>query len=496
MIKTTLKQRLLLLLVCCTLAACATQAPIEVYITPTVQPNSSLPTDIPSGSAGDTVVRLQATTTDAHPTVTWMGPIIGPGYVPPPPPTHYPTNTPLPGTPQETPAPTVEGQPSATPGTPTTGANFPDVLPNLDANRMGVQIDSNLEQADWDEAMRRVGSDQLAIKWIKLQISWRDMQPNGAGEVSAYFQRIHLYLEDADRRQLNILLSVAKAPLWARSTTDQDGPPDDPQAYASFLTQMLQEFGGVVDAIEIWNEPNLSREWIGGLPFSGAGYMRLFAPAYQAIRAYSPSIQIIAAGLAPTGDNPGTVDDRTFLRQMYAAGLGNYHDIAVGIHPYSWANAPDATCCGGGGGWDNDPHFFFADNIRDYRQIMEANGHADVQMWVTEFGWATWEGFPGQPPVGSEWMRNNSKWDQANDTIRAFQIGQETPFIGPMMLWNLNFATLDGLIENNDERIAYSIVLPGTNGMVDNNSENLTERPLYWMIYDAVRPDVDLPKYD
>ena len=32
--------------------------------------------------------------------------------------------------------------------------------------------------------------------------------------------------------------------------------------------------------------------------------------------------------------------------------------------------------------------------------------------------------------------------------------------------------------------------------MIDNHSTDRTERPLYWMIYDAVRPDVHLPKYD
>ena len=39
-------------------------------------------------------------------------------------------------------------------------------------------------------------------------------------------------------------------------------------------------------------------------------------------------MQIITAGLAPTGANTGTVDDRTFLRQMYAAGLANYQGVA------------------------------------------------------------------------------------------------------------------------------------------------------------------------
>ncbi len=496
------------------LAACAPQAPIAVYITPTPPaseiPASSVaplvePTEFSAGSSsGYTLTSIQVVNTvEPHPTVTWMGPVIGPGYTLPPTATPVPTNLP----------PTIEGQPSATPapGQPTqtqptqepTQAPtiqgtplFPDVLPDLDRTRMGFQTDSNLEQSDWDEVMRRLGSDQLNAGWVKIQVPWEDMQPNGPDDRSIFYQRTVLYLQQAQSQQhLKILISIAKAPSWARSTQDQDGPPDDPQTYANFITLLLGDLKGAVDAVEIWNEPNLSREWIGGLEFSGAGYMRLFDAGYRAVRAYSATLPVITAGLAPTGSNPGTVDDRIFLSQMYAAGLGNYHDIAIGIHPYGWANAPEATCCGTAG-WDDDPHFFFADTIRDYRQLMEANGQSNLQLWATEFGWATWEGFPGQPPAGSEWMVRTSKWDQANWTIRAFQIGQQMPYMGPMFLWNLNFATLAGMIENNDERAAYSIVLPGANGRVDLSAGGLTERPLYWMLYDAVRPDLNLDKYD
>jgi hypothetical protein len=485
----------LLLTLILLLVACAPQAAITVYITPTPPPGASAeavqPTDtsdeVFGSDSGFTLTSMQtAATFEPHPTVTWLGPVISSGYVPPATSTPQATLTP-------TQPPTVEGQPTATPE----GVNlslFPNGLPDLDASKIGVQVEGNLDQADWNEVMRRMGGDQLALGWIKVQIPWKDLQPNGPNDSSTFFNQLVLFLQDAKVRHLKIMLSVAKAPAWARSTQDQDGPPDDPQTYATFLTVLINQLKGAVDAIEVWNEPNLSREWIGKLAFSGAGYMQLFDAAYQAIRATGQPIQIVTAGLAPTGDNPGTVDDRTFLSQMYAAGLGNYHDIAIGVHPYGWANAPDASCCGTAG-WDDDPHFFFADTLRDYRQAMVDHGQSDLQLWVTEFGWGSWDGFPGQPPQGSEWMLRNSKWDQANYTIRAFQIGQQTPYIGPMILWNLNFATLAGLIENNDERIAYSIVVPGANGQIDNHSTGLTERPLYWMLYDAVRPDVHLPSY-
>ncbi len=422
----------------------------------------------------------QGDTPTPRPAITLRGPVIGPGYVPP---TLTPIST-------ESPNPAVTTAPDTAAATPPTTAT----LPNLDPSRMGIQIDSNLEQADWDNVMYRLG-EHLGVKWIKLQIPWEDLQPNGPDELSPFFQRVQLYIEDADRRQFNILLSVVKAPNWARSIVQEDGPPDDPQAFANFLSLLLRQVGGSIDAIEIWNEPNLIREWRGNVPFSGAGYMQLFAPAYQAVRAYSPSIGIVTAGLAPTGSTDGSVDDRDYLRQMYAAGLGSYQDIYVGVHPYSWGNAPDATCCGTRG-WDEDPHFFFADNLRDYRQIMTDNGHANTPMWGTEFGWATWDGFPSARPATEGWMDFNDRWAQATYTIRAFEIAQSRGDIGVMFLWNLNFATLLGMIENGDERAAYSIVVPGTACQVNPQSTDSTERPLYWMLYDAVRPEVNLPTYD
>jgi polysaccharide biosynthesis protein PslG len=501
---TTKRQLTLVLLLCLGLVACAPQASIEVFITPTLSASQVADIDEGQGAAppaeAQTVsnLALQPANSDfaqQHPTVTWLGPIIGPNYTLPAttvPPTATPSPT-VEGQPSPTVAPTIEGQPTAV-TTPTGNEGIaPADMPTLNPELMGVQFDINLTQSEWDDNNRSLSD--LGVRWIKVQIPWKDMQPNNADEVGDFFNRTKLYLQDAHLRQYRILLSVAKAPGWARSNLDQDGPPDDPQAFARFLTMMLNEFAGHVDAIEVWNEPNLLREWQGQLPFNGSSYMELFNAAYIAIRAHSPSITIVTAGLAPTGDSAGSIDDRTFLNQMYAAGLGNYRDISVGIHPYSWANPPEATCCGTAG-YDDNPHFFFADNIRDYRQIMVNGGHSDLQMWATEFGWATWDGFPGQPDPDSQWMLRNSRWDQANDTIHAFQMGQQMPFMGPMFLWNLNFAQVDGLIENADERIAYSLVLPGTGGVIDVDSTNRTERPLYWMIHDAVRPDESLPRYD
>ncbi|MBI5669342.1 MAG: cellulase family glycosylhydrolase [Chloroflexi bacterium] len=459
------------------LAACKPQEPIYIYITPTPQTEPALaavPTlavtaeataDTGTATASPTAT-LTPTATPTGPTVTPVGSVIEPGYTLPPTSTPRATSTP-------TPTATATTGPSPTPSGPT-----PTPLPTLDPSRMGIQLDPTLDQNDWNQALADIA--RLGVKWVKVQVAWEIYQPNGPQDITEDFRRLEIYLETARNQGLNVLISVAKAPNWARSNQTEDGPPDDPAMLATFIGIILNEMGPSIAAVEVWNEPNLQREW-QGKPINGGEYMRLFAPAYQAIRRYSPTMTVITAGLAPTGDNPGSVDDRAYLRQMYAAGLANYRDVAVGIHPYGWGNPPDARCCQPDPepGWDDDPHFFFLDNIEDYREIMVESGHSSAQLWATEFGWASWTALAGEAP--EPWMTYTDECEQGNYIIRAFEMAQERDYMGPMILWNLNFATLAGLVENRDERAAYSLIIP---------RGAPRERAAYWMLYDAIHTDI------
>lgn len=466
---------LLLLIGALTLGGCASQEPIIIVVTPTQDPNAASASPVPSVEPTLTVSptippsltptplpptvthtpQPTATIDPAAPTATIRGPIVGPEYViptlPPITPTllSIPTVTPTPGGPTNTPGPS------------------PTPVPRLDASRMGLQLYSQLDQVDFETAVSR--AIPTGVGWLKIQINWAFIQPGGPTD-TAQLQLLERQVEAAARPGFNLLLSIAKAPAWARSSTVEDGPPDNPQVLADFIALLLStKIRDAADAIEIWNEPNLIREWQGTLPFNGSGYMALFRPSYETIRAASASMVIVTAGLAPVGPNvSGARDDRAYLREMYAAGLAGYQDVVVGIHPYGWGNAPDARCCNpvDGRGWDEDPRFFFLDTIEDYRDIMLANRH-DVQLWVTEFGWATWEGIPSTPP--EPWMTYNTAQSQAAYAIRAFEIGQSLPYLGPMFLWNLNFANTTR-VENRDEVTAYSILNPA---IIPN------ERPLY-----------------
>jgi hypothetical protein len=157
------------------------------------------------------------------------------------------------------------------------------------------------------------------------------------------------------------------------------------------------------------------------------------------------------------------------LQQLYNAGLAQYGtDIAVGIHPYGWANAPDERCCHNPSrGWDDQPQFFFLDTIEQYRQIMVANGHGAAQLWATEFGWATFDGMrtsagvrPADPP-DTPYFGFITQWQQADYTLRALYLAQQRDYLGPMFLWNLNFATIPGAVDRSDPHTAYGILDSG-----------------------------------
>ena len=336
----------------------------------------------------------------------------------------------------------------------------------FDRTRMGLQLYQNNDTSAWGAALERVS--QTKVGWIKIQVSWAAVQPDGPNSLGGTIDTLDQDLAAARGRGLRILLSVAKAPGWARGgNSDGSGPPDDPATLGTFLTLLLARVGSNVDAIEIWNEPNLRSEWdLSALPFDGSGYMQLFQAGYKAIRAFSPTMTIVTAGLAPTYTSARSVDDRTYLRQMYAAGLSSMLDIVIGVHPYGWGNSPILRCCDAvqDRGWDDNSRFFFLQTLEEYRSIQLENTH-DVKMWVTEFGWATWADLPGDPPEA--WMAYNTAVDQANYTLRAFQLGQRLPYVGPMFLWNLNFGTTTA-IAGRSSFAGYSLLL-----------ENGIMRPLF-----------------
>ncbi len=355
----------------------------------------------------------------------------------------------------------IAGAPASTtpnlPAVPTTAPAVNPATPNNTAPAVafdfGIQV--HMPHQNNKSAIAAQVQD-LGMHWVKQQIEWK-VYESARGNID--FSELDAIVAALEAQNLKILFSVVKAPDWARSTDQEDGPPTDFNDYANFVGALAARYKGRVQAYEIWNEQNLRREW-NGQALSAASYVRLLQAAYTAIKTANPSAIVVSGAPAPTGVNDGVnaINDRTYLQQMYAAGLANYSD-AIGAHPNGWANAPDSVCCNTVANLTHDDHrsFFFKHTLADYRNIMLDNGDSSTFIWATEFGWGTTEGLGVAPAAGYEFVAQTSLSQQALYITQAYQIGRSLNYVGPMFLWNLNFCPVTGA---NAEQCYWSILDP------------------------------------
>ncbi|HLY28596.1 MAG TPA: hypothetical protein VKQ72_19775, partial [Aggregatilineales bacterium] len=236
-------------------------------------PATSTPLPAPGTSPTVAATTAPVSASSSGPTPNY-GAVVGPNYTPPP------TQTPVPPA-AVTPA-NVTLPPPVTPGpSPTPG-------PILRADLMGIQIHPFLTNNQWNTMLAL--SHQLGVGWIKIQVLWSDLQPTqpsaGNDGFSTDFNTLIQDLQRAHKSNLRTLVSIAGAPDWSRPADargKENGPPANPQDLATFIARLIHDTKPVnIDAIEVWNEPNLIREW-HGKPISGAQYMSYFNAVYPAI---------------------------------------------------------------------------------------------------------------------------------------------------------------------------------------------------------------------
>jgi PKD repeat protein len=216
---------------------------------------------------------------------------------------------------------------------------------------------------------------------------------------------------------------------------------DFTQALAAHVSDTWRIQGLESIAYEIWNEPNLDYEW-GGPP-SAAQYTALLQKGYAGIKAGDPDALVVSAGLATTGGSAadlawarrfyGTdqvVPDLTFLRKMYLYGAKGHFD-ALGSHPYGGPDAPDTPP-------DQATGPIYFRRAEEQRQVMLDNDDPSP-VWATEFGWV----LETDCDLGEhEWMEVNEA-QQAQYLVAAYAYADaHWPWMGPMFLFNLDFATV------------------------------------------------------
>ncbi len=309
----------------------------------------------------------------------------------------------------------------------------------------GIQIQAHVNT---EQTLDQV--QQLGIGWIKQQISWKDLEPT-KGQPN--WDALDTIFEATSARNVKVMVSVTNAPDWARSVTadGKNGPPDDPQDFVNYITQMLQRYPGAIHAIEVWNEPNLSeRGWYAPGGLSGQSYMNLLIPTAQAIRQVAPDVIIISAAPAPTGHNDYVIaiDDFVYTQSLIDLGMLDYVDC-VGAHANGINMPPDVAYDAGyqdatasyQGPFANPHHSWsFYSTLNGYHDMIVAAGN-DTPICVTEFGWPTMDGMQGQPLMPDfAFAFDNSAEEQAHNIVDAFRLMHEWDFVWLAFLFNLDYS--------------------------------------------------------
>lgn len=301
-----------------------------------------------------------------------------------------PTDLPVP---TATPAPTATQPPSpvAEPSTavpPSATPRPPAAVPAGQMRSPDYGIQAFLwwrpEVADRDLDLIKDGG----FTWVKQLFSWQDIEGAGKGQFDwSYTDRI---VDQVAQRGLKLIVRVSQdpdRPFWAGK------PPENAGHFADFVAAVASRYRGRIHAYQIWNEPNLAREWGFRRP-DPAGYVRLLKGAYQAIKAADPNALVVTAGMAPTGtDSDIALPDIKFYELMYQAMGGasvGYFDM-LGVHGAGYAAppelSPDAAAADkpryGG------ERFFAFRHIEDVRAVMERYGDGGRRVVVLEFGWTT-----------------------------------------------------------------------------------------------------------
>ncbi len=292
----------------------------------------------------------------------------------------------------------------------------------------------------------------MGFGWVKQKFPWREIEGIEKGQYDWY--RPDRIVDKAEQAEVKLVVRLDRQPFWSEPVDNQfkdNQPPADLQDFADFCGVVAARYKGRIAAYQVWNEPNLSREWGEKVP-DPAEYTELLKVCYAAIKAADPAAIVISAGLAPTGtDTAAAMPDTKFLEGMYAAGAADYFDV-LGLNAPGYKAPPELDPADaeapeyGGGRWFSFRH------VEDMREIMVANGDGRKQTAILEMGWTLDEINPDYA-----WFAVDEA-TQADYLVRAYQYAAENwqPWMG--LMTTIYFADYHWTPEH--EQYWWAIVLP------------------------------------
>lgn len=296
---------------------------------------------------------------------------------------------------------------------------------------------------------------EAGFNWVKQAFAWETIEGAGRGQFDwSIADRVVTHVNS---KNLKLLARLGSDPdkqgFWAGA------PPANADLFAEYAGAIAQRYNctaeavGCIQAFQIWNEPNLAREWGGRRP-NPAEYAEFLRKSYAAIKAVHPNAIVINAGMAPTGDDSDiAMPDDKFYDLMYQAMGGSsdgYFDM-LGVHGAGYAAPPELDPAEAAadkaryGGY----RFFAFRHVEDIRKIMEKYGDTAKKIVLLEFGWTSDKVNPAYKWHGAD--AGIDAMVQADYLKRAYQYAAANwqPWIGLMSL--ITMPNLDWLNDGNPQ---------------------------------------------
>jgi hypothetical protein len=250
---------------------------------------------------------------------------------------------------------------------------------------LGLQVHPLWSTETHAEMLREVELlDEAGVNVARADVGWSSLESNGPGHWEQwYVDKLDAFVEAANARGIKVIATLTETPCWASRAPArlkqgcagawwdrgvQDYAPKDPLAYGRAARFLTARYGTRLAALEIWNEPNLSYEFLGTGQRKPAIYAGLVRATYKLAKAGDRRVPVLAGALAGS--------DVAFLEKLQVAGIKGSYD-GISLHPYSDGRPPDSTSA--------PTHLEFGAGIRSIRASQRKA--RDVKpLWLTEFG--------------------------------------------------------------------------------------------------------------
>ncbi len=327
-------------------------------------------------------------------------------------------------------------------------ARTPVPIPLAEVNPYGVNTFLHKEVDRWKKEKTFEMAASMGVGWIKQQFPWAEIEyrvdPNrpfwDVKNNQNAWDKFDQIVDMAQQYGVRIIARIDSTPPWARPTDpatlkalqdqglDPAKAPPSPEHmedFGRFIRTFVERYRGRVAAIQVWNEPNLKREWATGRPVNAGEYVEMLRVAYTAAKEADPNIIVLAAPLATTNETKDNLRETDYLQQMYDAGAKLYFDV-MAANAYGKDYPPEDP---------PSPGKLNFRRVELLRQVMEKNGDAGKPIWFNEYGWNASPA--SMPPEKLLWGRVTPD-QQAEYTVRGIEYArQHWPWAGVFTIWYL-----------------------------------------------------------